>query len=69
MSGSPVGGGLRLLTADELADQLRISTRMVYELAKSGEPRLPAVRIGRWVRFREADVQNWIDSISQSSRP
>lgn len=51
----------RILTVRELAAELRVSERLVYEHCTSREPRLPVLRIGRRVLFRESDVQAWID--------
>jgi excisionase family DNA binding protein len=42
----------RLLTAHEVADQLRVSTMTIYRLISRGE--LPAVRVGRNYRVRGA---------------
>ena len=48
------------LTADDVAEQLRISKNMVYELRNRGE--LPGYLVGRKLRFTAADVQNYIDA-------
>jgi excisionase family DNA binding protein len=50
----------RLLTPNEVAEQLRVSTMTVYRLIKSGE--LPAARISRSYRLREADVDAYLES-------
>lgn len=50
----------RLLTADQVADLLAITRKRAYELASQG--RLPAVRLGRQVRFRRRDVRALIDN-------
>lgn len=44
-----------LLTADEVAQALRVKTSSVYRWAKVGV--LPEVRIGGVVRFRREDVE------------
>lgn len=44
-----------LLTARELAAQLRVSERQVQRAAARGE--LPGLRIGRLWRFDEAEVR------------
>lgn len=49
----------RLLTAAEVADQLRVSTMTVYRLIRRGE--LPAVRVGRNYRVRAADLDTYLD--------
>lgn len=42
----------KLLTAKEAADIFRLNTFTIYEWARSG--RIPAVRVGRAVRFSPA---------------
>ena len=42
----------------EVADLMRVSTMTVYRLIKSGD--LPAVRVGRSFRVREADVDTYL---------
>jgi excisionase family DNA binding protein len=48
----------RFLTVQEVADLMRVSTMTVYRLIKSGD--LPAVRVGRSFRVREADVDTYL---------
>lgn len=50
----------RLLTAAEVADQLRVSTMTVYRLIRRGE--LPAVRVGRNYRVRARDLETYLES-------
>jgi excisionase family DNA binding protein len=47
-----------LLTAEEVAEQLRVSTMTVYRLIRRGE--LPAVRVGRNYRVRTADLEAYL---------
>jgi excisionase family DNA binding protein len=47
-----------LLTVSEVSSMLRVSKSKAYSLMKSGE--LPAVRIGRSVRVREQDVDQFV---------
>lgn len=49
----------RLLTAAEVADQLRVSTMTIYRLIRSGE--LPAVRVGRNYRVRQSDLDVYLE--------
>jgi excisionase family DNA binding protein len=49
----------RLLTAHEVADALRVSTMTIYRLIRRGE--LPAVRVGRNYRVREADLYHYLE--------
>jgi excisionase family DNA binding protein len=48
----------RLLTAGEVAEQLRVSTMTVYRLIRRGE--LPAVRVGRNYRVRVEDLDRYL---------
>ena len=48
----------RLLTANEVADLMRVSRMTVYRLIKTGE--MPALRVGRGYRFREEDVPDYL---------
>lgn len=59
-----------ILTVDEVAALLRMSRSQVYKLTKertrSGELHdypLPVLRIGTSVRFRKADVEDWIEKL------
>lgn len=56
----------RLLTADEVASLLRVTKAWVYAETRRGV--LPHVRLGRYVRFREAAVREWVEAI-ESGRP
>jgi len=48
-----------LLTIDEVADHLRLSTRSVRRLIQAGE--LPTVPIGRSLRIRRYDLSTYVD--------
>lgn len=49
-----------LLTAAEVAEQLRVSTMTIYRLIRRGE--LPAVRVGRNYRVRASDLESYLAS-------
>ncbi len=50
---------MELLSVRELANRLKVSTRHVWSLLSSG--RLPEpVRVGRSVRWRADDIDQWI---------
>lgn len=49
-----------LLTAAEVAEDLRVSTMTVYRLIRRGE--LPAVRVGRNYRVRAEDLEAYLAS-------
>lgn len=53
------------LTTDEVLGYLRITPRTIYRLIRSGE--LPAVRVGRQWRFRQADLDRWLERRSPAS--
>lgn len=48
---------MRLLTAKETAEILRVTLPRVYELAREGL--IPNVRMGRQIRFDEAKLVEW----------
>ncbi len=48
----------RYLTVSEVAALLRVSNMTVYRLVSSGA--LPAVRVGRSVRLRAEDVDDYL---------
>lgn len=47
-----------LLTAAEAADQLRVPESWLYSAARRDA--FPHVKVGRYVRFRQEDVSEWI---------
>lgn len=49
-----------LLTVRETAKTLSLCERKVWSLVAGGE--IPAVRIGRAVRFDPTDLRTWIDA-------
>lgn len=59
-----------ILTITELAEILKMTKRQVYELcrertrATSPHP-IPLLRINGNTRFRRADIEQWLDRISQ----
>ncbi|MDR1863785.1 MAG: helix-turn-helix transcriptional regulator [Treponema sp.] len=48
----------KLLTAEDVASQLRIKKYTVYELIKRGE--LPSSRVGKQVRISQADIEKYL---------
>ena len=55
----------RLLTADEIADRLGVTTQWVWAQARAGQ--IPHVRLGRYRRFRESAIEAWVSSLEQES--
>jgi excisionase family DNA binding protein len=47
----------RLLTVNEVANAMRVSTMTIYRLIKSGD--LVAIRVGHRFRIREADLDQY----------
>jgi excisionase family DNA binding protein len=56
----------QLLTAEQLADRWQVSKAHVYRLARDGH--IPAVRIGRYFRFRLTAIEKW-ESTQDGSTP
>lgn len=52
---------MRLLKADEVAEALQVPKPRVYELAR--QQVLPAVRIGRQIRFRQEAIETWLAAL------
>ena len=51
-----------LLTAEEVAELLKVPVSWVYERTrKRAVDRIPGFRLGKYWRFREADVLAWIE--------
>jgi len=55
----------KLLTALEVAKILNVSTAWVYDHAYRKRPIIPSVRLGKAVRFRTVDVQQFIDELTR----
>lgn len=51
-----------LLTPEEVAAMLRVPKTWVYAQAREGN--LPCVRMGRYVRFRRADIEAWMGGLA-----
>jgi excisionase family DNA binding protein len=46
------------LTTEEVIGIIRVNTRTLYRLIRTGG--LPAVRVGRQWRFRRSDLESWL---------
>lgn len=52
----------RLLTVKEVAERLQVAVDWVYEHSTGGRrPTLPFKKLGKHVRFREEEVDRWVD--------
>jgi excisionase family DNA binding protein len=49
----------RLLLPEEVADRLQVGVKWVYAAAQRGD--LPHIKVGRYVRFVAADIDQWIE--------
>ncbi len=54
-----------LLTSQEVAAILKIHPKVLERMAKRGE--VPALKVGKFWRYRASTLDGWIDSQSQSS--
>ena len=57
----------RLLTAEQLAERLGVPAKWPLAQARAGI--LPCVRLGRYVRFDEADVEAWLETVKSGGGP
>jgi excisionase family DNA binding protein len=62
---TPPATGILLLTARQAAAALSVSERTLWTLTQRGD--LPAVRIGRSVRYDPGDLRAWIERQKQAS--
>lgn len=61
-------GRTRLLTVEQVAELLRVPRSWVYGRARARDrDRLPGMRLGKYWRFREADVLAWLEMQRSSS--
>jgi excisionase family DNA binding protein len=58
VSSVPSGGVPRLMTAQEVAELLRVPRSTIYELARSR--RIPFVKVGRRTLFVQQALLEWI---------
>jgi len=60
----------QLLTVEEVAEMLKVPTSWVYERTRRrSADRIPGFRLGKYWRFREADVFAWIERRRIGARP
>lgn len=57
----------RLLTASEVAELLSVPVSWVREHTRSGA--IPHLALGRYRRYREADVLAWLDELANGGGP
>ena len=70
MTDSSKNGAERLLTIEEVAELLRVPLSWVYDRTRrrAGQ-RIPGFKLGKYWRFREADVLAWIERQRVGARP
>ena len=56
-----------LLTTDQVLAYLRVDLRTVYRLIETGK--IPAVKVGRQWRFRETEIDVWLERERSHSIP
>ena len=50
-----------LLTIDEMADALKVRMSWLYSRTReTGPDAIPRVKVGKYIRFVEADVMDWL---------
>ncbi len=60
--GFPQNPAERLLTVGEVASLFRVPVSWVYERTRQrSSDRIPGFRLGKYWRFREADVLAWLE--------
>lgn len=52
----------QLMTVQQVADYMQMSTDKVYDMAQKGE--LPALKIRQQWRFNRADIDAWLKTCS-----
>lgn len=59
----PLTEAERLLTVHEVAELLRVPVSWVYERTRRrGDQQLPHIKMGKYLRFRRAEVLGWLDA-------
>lgn len=56
----------QLLTIDQLADRLGVTTRHIRRLI--AEKRVPYLKVGWLVRFDPAEITSWLDNTRHATR-
>jgi excisionase family DNA binding protein len=52
----------RLLTAQDVAERLGVSERWVRDHATRRHPKIPVVKLGPLLRFRQEDIEHFLNS-------
>lgn len=60
-NGEPGFGSLRLIDVDQLCTLWGVKKSWVYDQVEAGK--IPAIRLGKQLRFREADLIGYINQV------
>jgi excisionase family DNA binding protein len=55
----------RLLSAEEVAERLGVTKGWVWAQARNGH--IPHVQLGRYRRFREDTLEEWLETLERQS--
>ncbi len=55
----------QVLTVKDVAEYLKVNQRTVYRMAAAGT--IPAFKVGSSWRFKQSDINKWIESQSNES--
>jgi excisionase family DNA binding protein len=64
-----VGQAPKIMTVQQVADLLQIPKTSVYEKCRTrqgAQPALPCRRVGKYLRFFEAEVMAWLAALPQN---
>lgn len=56
----------RLMTPEEVAKMLGVKPSTIYQWKHQGY--IPHVKLGRLLRFRESDINQWIETKTENGR-
>jgi excisionase family DNA binding protein len=62
----PTNGQDQILTVEQLAEMLIVPPYTVRQWAREG--RLPALRLGKYWRFRESSIREWLADEEQKPK-
>ena len=58
---------MELITIKEVANKLGVSENWVYSHLRTRRPLIPHIHLGGHIRFREADIDQWIEEQVQNA--
>lgn len=56
-----------LLTPNDAASELQVSTGTLQVWRSTGRHKLPFVKVGGCVRYRRSDIEAWLDQRTQTA--